>query len=473
MLLFRVTLPVTLLLALATPARAQTSSVRDDTVRVGRFGLVHVYRAGDRPARAVLFVSGDGGWNLGVVGMARTVADSGALVMGVDITTYLKSLDAAPERCAYPAADFEVLSQYIEQRYAFAAYQTPVLVGYSSGATLVYAALAQAPPNTFRGALSLGFCPDLAIRKPLCRGSGLESTPKPAAGGEGAGYLFQPAAALPAPWIALHGDIDQVCGPDAIARFVAQTGNAELVRLPHVGHGFSVQRNWLPQFQAALARLSAAAPPPPPLVGDVADLPLVEVPAAGAGETFAVIISGDGGWAGIDRSLAEALAPRGVPVVGLDALRYFWTRRTPDGAARDLARIVDHYLAVWQKRRVLLIGYSLGADVLPFLASRLPPALTERTALIALVGPGHRVDFEFRVTQWLPGGAHNLPYAVLPEVQKLVGSKVLCLYGADETDTICPLLDPKTFEVAQLPGGHHFGGDYARLAAIILQAARP
>jgi type IV secretory pathway VirJ component len=473
MALVRVALAVILLLAVATPASAQTSSVRDDTVRFGRFGLVHVYHPANPPTQAVLFISGDGGWNLGVVGMARTVADSGALVMGVDITTYLKSLDTDPERCAYPAGDFEVLSQYMEQRYQFAVYQTPVLVGYSSGATLVYAALAQAPANTFRGALSLGFCPDLVLRKPLCRGSGLESTPKPAGKGEGAGYLFHPAASLPAPWVALHGDIDQVCSPDTIAKFVAQTGNAELVALPHVGHGFSVRRNWMPQFQAAFARLAVAPPPPPPLVGDVADLPLVEVPAAGSGETFAVIISGDGGWAGIDRSLAEALAPRGIPVVGLDALRYFWTRRTPDGAARDLARIVEHYQAAWQKRRVLLIGYSLGADVLPFLATRLPPALMERTAAIALLGPGHHTAFEFHVTEWLPGGAHNAPYAVLPEVQKLTGTKILCLYGADDTDTICPALDPKAFEVVELPGGHHFGGDYARLATIILQAARP
>ncbi len=473
MTLLRASLLVTLLLAQATPASAQTANVHEDTVRVGRFGLVHVYHPADPPAQAVLFVSGDGGWNLGVVGMARTLAGWGALVTGIDITTYLRSLDADPERCAYPAGDLEVLSHYMEQRYGFARYQAPVLVGYSSGATLVYAALAQAPANTFRGALSLGFCPDLVIRKPLCRGRGLESTPQPAVGAEGAGYLLGPAAALAAPWIVLHGDIDQVCSPDTVLRFVAQTGDAELVRLPHVGHGFGVVRNWMPQLQAAFARLAKAVPPTPPVVGDVADLPLVEVPAAGAGETFAVIISGDGGWAGIDRSLAEALAPRGVPVVGLDALRYFWTRRTPDGAARDLARIVEHYRTAWQKQRVLLIGYSLGADVLPFLASRLPPALTARTVAIVLLGPGHSTDFEFRVTEWLPGGTRNAPYAVLPEVRKLVGRKVLCLYGADETDTICPSLDPRAFKVVKLPGGHHFGGDYARLASVILQAARP
>ena len=283
---------------------------------------------------------------------------------------------------------------------------------------------------------------------------------------------------MPAPWVVLHGDIDQVCNPSTIAEFVGRTGNAELVRLPHVGHGFSVARNWLPQFLAAFDGLTADSLVTPPPAGDVAGLPLVEVPATGegaggvAGETFAVIISGDGGWASIDRSLAEALSPRGIPVVGLDALRYFWTRRTPDGAAHDLTRIVDHYIAKWHRQRVLLIGYSLGADVLPFLATRLPPALQDRTALVALVGPSHRTDFAFHVTEWLPGGARNAPYAVLPEVERLTGFRVLCLYGGDDTDTICPTLDRKRFDVVELPGGHHFNGDYARIADMILRAAK-
>jgi type IV secretory pathway VirJ component len=467
--------------AVPRPASAQAGPVTEDTLRVAPFGLVHVYRPAEPPAQVVLFLSGDGGWNLGVVGMARTLAASGALVIGVDVTTYLKAIEADRERCAYPAGDLETLSHHMERRYDFPAYETPILVGYSSGATLAYVILAEAPPNTFRGGLSLGFCPDLTVRKPFCRGSGLEARHEPARRGEGAGYLFRPASRLSAPWVVLHGDIDEVCSPGAVAEFVGQTGNAELVRLPHVGHGFSVARNWMPQFLAAFDRLTAESLPPPPAAGgDVAGLPLIEVPAmgagagagAGAGETFAVIISGDGGWASIDRSLAEALAPRGIPVVGLDALRYFWTRRTPDGAADDLARIMDHYMDKWQRQRVLLIGYSLGADVLPFLAARLPPALKDRTVLVALVGPSHRTDFEFHVTEWLPGGAGTAPYAVLPAVEQLTGLKVLCLYGGDDADTICPALDRKRFDVVELPGGHHFNGDYARLADIILRAAR-
>jgi len=97
----------------------------------------------------VLFVSGDGGWNQGVVDMARTLASLDAVVAGIDITHYLRELRNSPEACFYPASDFELLSKLIQKRFDFPNYVPPILVGYSSGATLVYAVLVQAPPNIF------------------------------------------------------------------------------------------------------------------------------------------------------------------------------------------------------------------------------------------------------------------------------------------------------------------------------------
>ena len=61
----------------------------------GRFGSVALYRDSPHPSRRVLFISGDGGWNLGVVDMARALASLDSLVVGVDITHYLKELAAS------------------------------------------------------------------------------------------------------------------------------------------------------------------------------------------------------------------------------------------------------------------------------------------------------------------------------------------------------------------------------------------
>ncbi|MBI3951150.1 MAG: virulence factor family protein [Acidobacteria bacterium] len=457
---------IPLVLVVALLATNTIRGTAEESLRFGRFGAVTLYRESPHPSHVILFVSGDGGWNQGVVDMAKSLASLDALVVGIDTTHYLKELAASNERRSYPAADFEALSKYVQKKLDFPRYATPVLIGCSSGATLVYATLVQAPPTTFLGAISLGFCPDLLLKKPLCRGSGLEWRPGP----KGKGFSFLPAKALEAPWIAFQGTIDQVCDAAAVQSYVKRVRQGELILLPKVGHGFSVPKNWMPQLKQAFLHLverhEPARPPQPP---EVEDLPLEIVPAQGPeSDTLAVIVTGDGGWGVTDRGLSNALASHGIPVVGLNSLHYFWTRRTPEQAARDLERILRRYLDAWKKEKVILIGYSFGADVLPFMANRLPEDLFARVRLVALLGPSQTADFEFHLTDWL-GGSRSTDYPVIPEVEKLKGVRLFCFYGEDDEDAICKDLDSKRVKIIPLEGGHRIGRDYEPLAEAILK----
>lgn len=472
----RSALALALLLAVPVHAEGPAPAKPAESLSYGRFGEVALYRGSPHPKNVVLFLSGDGGWNLGVVDMARILADMDSLVVGIGVPGYVKKLNASKESCLYPASDLELLSKYVQKQLGFPSYVPPVLVGYSSGATLAYAVLAQAPPNTFRGAIGLGFCPDLDLQHPLCKGHGIASVPGP----KGKGLIFQPTSTLEQPWIAFQGTIDQVCNKDDVERYVSQVKNGEIVLLPDVGHGFSKTYKWEPQFRQAYRRIlekterttSGSVRSGP----SVNDLPLVEVPAKPAkdgagGELMALIVSGDGGWAGIDREVAGALAAKGIPVVGLNALQYFWTARNPEGLAKDLERILRHYLTAWNRQKVLLIGYSFGADVLPFAANHLSADLLDKVELLALLGPSQKASFEFHVSDWLGGGDSGSP--VLPEVKKLAGHPpVLCLHGAKEDDSLCPELTPAQGRSVELPGAHHFGGDYEALATLILKEAQ-
>jgi type IV secretory pathway VirJ component len=447
-----------------------------ETLTYGRFGTVWLYRRTPHPAHVALFFSGDGGWNLGVVDMAQILADQNTLVVGISVPYYMQKLNASKESCLYPASDLELLSKYVQKKLNFPDYEPPVLVGYSSGATLAYAALAQAPPSTFKGAISMGFCPDLPLAHPFCAGHGIASDPGP----KGKGVVFRPTSTLEQPWVAFQGTIDQVCFKDDVVKYTAKVKNSRTVLLPDVGHGFSKANKWAPQFKEAFHSIvgsdkptaKASATPAAKGVPSVAGLPLVEVPAKGpAGKTLAVILSGDGGWASIDKDVAGALSAKGIPVVGWNSLQYFWSRKPPEVASKDLERILRHYLAVWDKQEVLLVGYSFGADVLPSFTNRLPADLLEKIRLLALLGPGKTADFEFHVTDWLGGGSKGQP--VLPEVRKLAGHPpVLCLYGSKESDSLCPQISAPLGKAQVLPGAHHFGGDYDALAALILKEAQ-
>jgi type IV secretory pathway VirJ component len=450
--------------AAASGAWAQPSS---EAYNVPGFGAVTIYSPESSTSEVVLFLSGDGGWNLGVIPMAERLRSLGALVAGIDVRSFIKRLEQTPD-CAYPAGELETLSRTIQLKQKLPSYTRPILVGYSSGATLVYAALASAPAETFAGAISLGFCPDVEIHRPLCQMRGLKATARPA----GIGYDLAPFKALAPPWMLLQGEIDQVCAPSDTRAFIQDIPTAKLFSLPKVGHGFAVPHNWEPQFIEAyrtVARLkkprdTAASAP------EIRDLSLYEVPAAPSadqhGDVMAIFLTGDGGWAEFDKEVTGALATEGVPVVGWSSLRYFWTPRTAEGAASDLARIIQHYTTSWKRHRVMLIGYSFGADVLPFMVNRLPPDSLAKVQSVALLGLSPTATFEFRISSWLgsDAGAH---YRTVPEVERLsVPTK--CIHGEDEGDSACMLLKGPTISVIQVGRGHHFSGDYRRIVSVLL-----
>jgi len=454
--------------ALFFASHASAGAIEESVDRFGPFGVLHIYKSSVQPTQLTLFVSGDGGWNHGVIDMARSLAGFDTMVVGIDITHYVAQLNTSRAKCAYSAAHFEELSHYLEKKYHFPRYTLPVLAGYSSGATLVYATLAQSPPNTFTGGISMGFCPDLKTAKPLCKGSGmLSSTHDPRLG-----FIYAPVPALASKLYVLQGHIDQVCSTPETKTFVSKIKNAEMIELPEVGHGFSVQANWMPQLQQTYQKLAGLrqVQTATEAADELRDLPLVVLPSAGRNSTLAVVVSGDGGWAGIDRQLADALNKDGVAVIGLNSLDYFWEKKNPDIAGKDLARILGYYGAAWHARKFILVGYSAGADTLPFMVSRLPQTLKSKVSLVALLGPSEEADFEFHVSEWL--FAMDGTYRVIPEVQKLKGMNVLCIYGEDEGESSCPSLSRRDVDVIEMKGGHHFGGDYEQLAQIIIEHSR-
>jgi type IV secretory pathway VirJ component len=435
----------------------------------GRFKHVEIFRPRGEVKHFVLLMSGDGGWSSRLARMAGALASDGTLVAGVDTAQLFADLEKDGGACVLPDGDLENLSHYVQAYYKVPTYYTPILIGHSAGATLAYTSLAQAPRGIFGGALTLSFCVDLDLRKPLCQVQGLRYSKIRS------GFRLLPPAQLQAPWIALHGVKDRVCPIDDARAFVAQAKGARLIELPKLGHSYlaSDSVDWLPQFKAAFESIVATevAPHLPAPPASLADLPIVEVDATAgvpASDSFAVLISGDGGWAGIDKEVAGLLADRGVPTAGVDSLRYFWTARTPLGLSQDIDRIVRYYAFHWKKKNALLVGYSQGADVMPFAVNRLPPATRALVKLTTLIGVSERAAFEFHVANWIGGDSDGLP--IRPEMERLSAADTLCVYGDDDNESICPKISPQHARIIKLPGGHHFGGNYLPLAQLVIGA---
>jgi type IV secretory pathway VirJ component len=200
-------------------------------------------------------------------------------------------------------------------------------------------------------------------------------------------------------------------------------------------------------------------------------LPVVEVPAAHPNETVTLFYSGDGGWRDLDRAVAGQMADLGYPVVGVDTLRYFWSSKTPEKTASDLAASMAYYRKAWKAKNFVLAGYSFGADILPAVYNRLSDPDREHVALLVLLALSRTADFEIHVSGWM--GKNSSGFPVLPELNRIQGNKILCITGQEEkADSACTTLSISGARLMELPGGHHFDQDYPKLAKRIIEIYR-
>jgi type IV secretory pathway VirJ component len=201
----------------------------------------------------------------------------------------------------------------------------------------------------------------------------------------------------------------------------------------------------------------------------VDDLPLVEVKGATHTGTLAVFLSGDGGWADIDKKIGEELAQRGIDVIGFDNRAYLRGQtRTPDGTGADVARAASTYLARWDDQRLVLLGYSRGADLLPFVAARLPASMRAQLVLVGMLALQERASFHYRFSDLWATHSRPSDIPIRPELERLRGVNMMCVYGHDEEESLCRKVDTTLVHPEVRPGKHHFDGDYHAIVSLIL-----
>ncbi|MBE2293629.1 MAG: virulence factor family protein [Phycisphaerales bacterium] len=454
-----------LAILLSSVVRAE---IIEETLDYSRFGKLAVYHSDEEPKGTVLFVSGKDGWTADLAAAAREIADLSFTVVGIDLNTYLAQLDRVGVECVDSSVDLDQLNHFLEQRYSLDQHRPAILLGEGAGAALVYSALAQAPAERFHAGIATDFCPELPLSKPLCPGAGnLES----ALTSDHKQVLLKPVTRLLTTWFVFQNR--SACGTESAEQFIKSVQLARLTELTGA-EGF---KTVLPQLLALLQWLDPSISHQVQPSDHVSGVPLTEVLASTQPEQprFAVMFSGDGGWAMLDRAVAEELAKQGLAVVGWDSLSYFWKPHQPEEVALDLERVLRSYMQKWNKERVVLIGYSFGADILPAIINRLPQDLRDRIDLAAFLGLSGYAIFEFHLSNWVSDEPGPGSQPIQPELAKLMGFKRLCIYGADEDagEDPCPQLADLGLIVEKMPGDHHFDEDYPEVAQRILRQLPP
>ena len=441
-----------------------------DQVAAGRMtlpsiGAVDIYRPAGALRGVALFMAPHDRASGAYRKAAASVASEGFAIAVLPTEAIMGALPArAP--CINPNRALGGAVQAFEHGLGLNRYARPVLIGYRSGAALAYASFVQAPRGVYGGAISIDFNPETGGAKNWCAGKGHLAAVRT---GDAArpGWRLLPVSRLSG-WTAL--DPVGGGGSAAAARFVSAVPGARSVGYARGGGGIG-------DAAPALVGLMASMRAPKALdhvdrSAALGDLPLSSVfdPHAPRTDTMAVMYSGDGGWVGFDHQIAADIASRGIPVVGVSTRDYFWTRKAPATASRDLERIIRHYGGIWGRKRVLLIGYSFGADTLPFMVNRLPQSLKAAISRISLLGLAKGADFEFHLSSWF-NVERGDAVPTVPEIGRLGDLPVQCIRGADESDSACPAVTAPVTQ-AILPGGHHFDSNAGLIARTVLAGIR-
>jgi type IV secretory pathway VirJ component len=363
-------------------------------------------------------------------------------------------IETAAERLPVPPTTGPELSdtlnqigKTLERRDPALGDSAPILLGSGSAARLVYETALASPPGRFHSAISIDFCP---------------SATDGGNGSTGASSPGQAHPAMPASWFVFQRHPD--CDAETAAKFVDHTANGRHVDVTGDDKALQIQ------LEALLRWLDPRISDQLIATSKVSDLPLTELRnGPTADPTLAIMLSGDGGWAAFDRGVSSELVRRGVETIGWNSLNYFWKSKSPEQTADDLSQVIERYGQAWGKTQILLIGYSFGADVLPYVLNRLPPSVRQKIRLTVLIGLSSEAAFEFHLSDWL--GAQNGTSA-LPTIPELARyddrERLLCIYGSDETDSACPAATKVGVKAARLNGDHHFGDNYRTIVDLIL-----
>ncbi len=231
---------------------------------------------------------------------------------------------------------------------------------------------------------------------------------------------------------------------------------------------------------AALPFAAAASHALPPADGPTCPttdgklLPLVERPAAsGTAGPLVVLLTGDGGWANADQNVADALVARGAPVICFNMRAYLERRRDPNEVAGDVGCVAYHYLAAWKRTRFILLGYSRGADIAPFVVNRWSDSLRTKLDMVALVSMSPTANFQFHLIDLVRDVSREDDVPVAPEVAQLRGLSVICVYGADDRNTGCTRVDTTIAKPYARRGGHRLTDGFEAIADLLAPALAP
>jgi type IV secretory pathway VirJ component len=186
------------------------------------------------------------------------------------------------------------------------------------------------------------------------------------------------------------------------------------------------------------------------------DLPVIVYPSSKTtSKRLVVMLSGDGGWLEFNDELAGGFSDHGFHVIGFNSRAYFWSQRTPEQSVADILLLINRYTKLYKTNRIYLVGYSFGADVVPFIYNRLPKAVKKKVVALELLSPFASTDFMVHTSDLLNISSRERQYKVADELLP-IRIPIYCFYGEKEDPKALEGVKRRNFLLKKVAGDHHY-----------------
>lgn len=194
------------------------------------------------------------------------------------------------------------------------------------------------------------------------------------------------------------------------------------------------------------------------------NLPIIESRSKGESDFYIIFLTGNGGWRDLAQSVTHYLNSKNVSVLAINTKKYLWKEKGPAQIACDIGILMEQYSKKWGQSKVVLLGYSMGAEVIPFAVNCMENKYLDELSDIILIGPWQKATFKVNLLDYIM--EVNKGTDIYSEIQKLKMKSVYIICDDNEI-SICQKDLDNVADHDVLGGGHHFGGDYNALSKLI------
>lgn len=409
----------------------------------GDLGTVKIYKKPeDITKKYVILISDISGWNSKFDDLADEIAKDKNVVIGIDLSLYARKEKLLNNDLESFARHIEKIGKSVQLLLAEKEFRPPTVIIVSDSYGITSYLGTKSSSELIESVNSINGCFDarLALKKDY------HMVNKP---------------------VSLFTDEREVC-PQMVNW--SQDQHLQLKKIKDLANGPANKKYWsleMKDIWRSSSRTPASIGSSKNLYSEplIDSLPLIVIePSEVKADHFVILYSGDGGWSEFTQELASEYQSRGIPVIGINSLYYFWFAKSPDRAANDIENIIHYFLKRWKLKEFDLVGFSFGAEVIPGIINRLSDKTNKRIHQAVMIAPGNNVKFEFKISDWFDNADSG--DSIREEVLKIKTIKIKCIYGDEDRPGVCSKF-PTPETAFKLKGGHHFNDDFEQFKSLL------